>query len=382
MSTFSPSGHFYTRDMEITEVTRTALRDELFNRFPIYGRLSELEFLQRLYDLNKLPSTDSRFDSALDDIAQHRVNNFDWDDDWIWSDPRLQLSSSDDRLLAFIAEMLHPIVRTDSNEASIMLSVINRLLAPDGYELRQVGLISGRAVYGARRRNPGPYIADASVTQVESDSYGDLWQEGHVRIFLSHISEERAFTGEVSEELMFGGMDGFVAHRDIEPDSEWQGEIERALMSCDVFVGLLHRGFSSRYWTQQEVGWALGRRIPVLMIHLGEAPVGFPGRVQAHRPGKNSPRAVASSIAKGLSVNPIFGPTIVKALVRSLAEASSYSEGREAAERLEEFGSLSNPVLDAIEAAYLENDQLYQHVAARVVSRILSAHGRQLPERN
>jgi AbiJ N-terminal domain 3 len=39
------------------------------------GRLEEVEFLQRLYDLKTLPSTDGRFKDAAGDIWQHRVNN-------------------------------------------------------------------------------------------------------------------------------------------------------------------------------------------------------------------------------------------------------------------------------------------------------------------
>ena len=123
----------------------------------------------------------------------------------------------------------------------------------------------------------------------------------------------------MNEELRQIGIDGFVAHVSIEPDAEWQEEIEHALLSCDVLVGLLHPGFSASYWTQQEVGWALGRGIPVQMIRLGEDPVGFRAKRQARSPrNPPTPWSVASSIAVGLSTHPTFGPTVVARLVRSL----------------------------------------------------------------
>ena len=50
------------------------------------GTLEEVEFLQRLWDLEALPSTDSRFKDAAGDIWQHRWNNHDWDDDWVFED--------------------------------------------------------------------------------------------------------------------------------------------------------------------------------------------------------------------------------------------------------------------------------------------------------
>jgi hypothetical protein len=368
--------------VSITEVTRAALLIEVFGEYSWYGRLSEIEFLGRLYDLDALPSTDPRFENARADIIQHRYNNYDWEDDWVFSDSRFELETSDAKLLAFLAEMLHPAVRIDQGEAAAMASVINRLLSPDGYELSEVGTISGRVLYGPVGRTPGPYVPASTESEPDPTRYDYLWRPDHIRAFLSHISAEHGFVSEVNEELRQIGIDGFVAHVSIEPDAEWQEEIERALVSCDLLVGLLHPGFSDSHWTQQEIGWALGRGIRVQMIRLGEDPVGFRARKQAWSPRGATPRAVASSIAVGLSTHPTFGPKVVASLVRALAEASSYYAGRDAAERLEEVGRLTEPILDAISAAYLSNDELYpRHIGAPVVERILRAHGRELPVR-
>lgn len=43
--------------------------------------VDEVEFLDRLYDLDDLPSTDRRHRPARGDITQHRIANLDWDDD-------------------------------------------------------------------------------------------------------------------------------------------------------------------------------------------------------------------------------------------------------------------------------------------------------------
>jgi len=44
--------------------------------------LDEIDFLDRLYDLDAPPSHDPRFGIAGHDIAQHRILNLlDWDDD-------------------------------------------------------------------------------------------------------------------------------------------------------------------------------------------------------------------------------------------------------------------------------------------------------------
>jgi hypothetical protein len=80
------------------------------------GALLETDFFSRLYDLDELPSNDPRYTTALQDIVQHRVMNEDWDDDWIFHDWRFGLAGSDKALLQFLAEMLHPAMRTDPVE--------------------------------------------------------------------------------------------------------------------------------------------------------------------------------------------------------------------------------------------------------------------------
>lgn len=114
-----------------------------------YGRLTELEFLSRVYDLKSMPSTDSRFKNAEGDIRQHTINNDDWDENWVFSDPRFQLNSgSDESLLKFLCQMFHPIVRREDQPWAEILKVINQLLRCDGYELYEENHISGRAIYG------------------------------------------------------------------------------------------------------------------------------------------------------------------------------------------------------------------------------------------
>ena len=41
--------------------------------YTYYGRMTELDFLKRIYDLKKLPSKDNRFEDAEGDIWQHTI---------------------------------------------------------------------------------------------------------------------------------------------------------------------------------------------------------------------------------------------------------------------------------------------------------------------
>ena len=114
------------------------------------GRLEEPEFLARIWDLKAMPSTDSRYKSADGDIYQHRVNNWDWEDDWLFGDPRFNLQNCPDALfLQFLRQVVHPVVRPDADEAAALVSKFNDSLRSDGYLLVPGRCMSGRVLYEA-----------------------------------------------------------------------------------------------------------------------------------------------------------------------------------------------------------------------------------------
>lgn len=81
-------------------ITRVTKRDifDLFNSgidesnwlideviyYPYYGRIEEIDFIKRLYDLKNIKSNDDRFDNAEGDIWQHTINNDDYPKNWIF----------------------------------------------------------------------------------------------------------------------------------------------------------------------------------------------------------------------------------------------------------------------------------------------------------
>jgi hypothetical protein len=138
--------------MKITELTRRDIIDAItVEKVNWCGRLEESVFLSRIFDLSTMPSTDQRFPNAAGDIWQHRVNNFDWDDDWVFYDSRFNLNHGDDEVfLQFLCETLHPVVRSDPTEVERVCQMFNQYLQNDGFQLVQKARISGRPIFAGR----------------------------------------------------------------------------------------------------------------------------------------------------------------------------------------------------------------------------------------
>lgn len=138
--------------MRISEITRRDIIDAIrVDGVVWHGRLEEAEFLGRIFDLERLPSTDSRFKDAAGDIWQHRVNNDDWDGNWVFEDGRFNLMRGDDEVfLRFLCETLHPVVRPDVSESERLCQTYNNYLKNDGFRLSEKTRMSGKPVFVGR----------------------------------------------------------------------------------------------------------------------------------------------------------------------------------------------------------------------------------------
>lgn len=139
------------------------------------GHLSDIDFLGRLYELDELPSFDNRYADAAGDIYQHTVNNDDWDSDWIFSDSRFNLGGCpDEEFLNFLCETVHPVVRTNQEDATTVVSHYNDQLKQAGFELVEVEKIAGRARYESHETGP------SSVRTNEARRVANALDAGHL----------------------------------------------------------------------------------------------------------------------------------------------------------------------------------------------------------
>ncbi len=133
------------------------------------GKLSTVEFLNKIYDLKKLPSVDERFENAEEDIYCHTITNpNDYPNDWIFKDDRFPLKNGNDKdILNFLCLIFHPEIREENSCWRDILNEINRLLREDNYELYPYDQISGRDIFKWRDINaPHFYILKDSEIEL------------------------------------------------------------------------------------------------------------------------------------------------------------------------------------------------------------------------
>lgn len=179
-----------------------------------------------------------------------------------------------------------------------------------------------------------------------------IWGNGKVRVFLSHKSEFMKETATLKEELAFYGVSCFVAHKDIEPTKLWQDEIEKALHSMDILVALMTDGFQDSNWTDQEIGFAIGRKKPIISVRMGTDPYGFIGKYQG----------VASNWDDApLKIMKILmsEEKMLDAYIEELRFCPSYDEANRFAKCLPYIGASTKEQIQKLIGVYAENGQIH-----------------------
>jgi AbiJ N-terminal domain 3/Caspase domain len=139
-----------TNDKIQLATRRNILDGFLITRISWSGKLEQQSFLGRLYDLSKLPSYDSRYKTADEDIHKHTVMNDDWPTEWVFTDARFNVLHSTDKVfLDFLCLTLHPTVRQSDIEITTLLEIYTNNLKRDGYTIEKSGEIAGRPLFTA-----------------------------------------------------------------------------------------------------------------------------------------------------------------------------------------------------------------------------------------
>lgn len=175
-----------------------------------------------------------------------------------------------------------------------------------------------------------------------------IWGKKGYRLFVTHKAEVKKETAALKKKLKLFGVSCFVAHEDIHPTKEWQNEIEKALFSMDALVALMTERFHDSDWTDQEVGVAFGRGVPIIAIRLGKDPYGFIGKFQALSCSwDQAPLELTKILVKH--------DRMVNAYIEAVQNCESFDHGNTLAELLPFIDKLSDHQVSRLISAFNGN---------------------------
>jgi AbiJ N-terminal domain 3/Abortive infection C-terminus len=207
---------------KITAITRRNIADELsVGKLNYHGRLDEPDFLSRLFDLKRLPSRDSRYANAYDDIYKHMIMNNDWEADWVFTDTRFNLiHSPDEEYLRFLVETLHPAARMDEAEIIKMQELYNNHLVADGYEIIQVSEISGKPVFEGRQKVIG--MSHLIAKKAEIKKYLNTeYVNNKINLMNESVSTDTDLAIGTAKELIETACKSILKKHGSESNPEW-----------------------------------------------------------------------------------------------------------------------------------------------------------------
>mgnify|MGYP005876638531 CR=1 FL=1 len=197
----------------------------------------------------------------------------------------------------------------------------------------------------------------------EENEADNLWKDkgkSKYRIFLSHKTDVKENVARVKKSLESWGCSCFVAHEDIEPTKEWAKQIELALRSMDAFVALVSTNYHTGAWTDQEIGFALCRKIPCIAVMLcKDSPLGLLSVTQALRAvtWENCPEKIFRLFLRQEG-------KIIDSLIDSFANMDTYADKNSSAQFLKDIKSLNSEQKERLVRNHDDNYYLQRSVHA------------------
>lgn len=225
------------------------------------------------------------------------------------------------------------------------------------------------------------YVVGESVAAVEVAETESPWTSSPMRLFISHRTVDAAWASELRTALAFYGISAFVAHKDITPTLPWRAVIKTGLRSCHMMVAIAHPTFHQSQWCDQEVGWALGRGIPVATIRRGDADDrqqdGFMEELQdiTLEPARANAVEYAARLIFATAISSISdGQLIGQMLAEALVSSRSFDQTRALWAFIAAHSTWNRASVQRLRYAVTTNNQVFSaNVGDQAVSDLIDA---------
>jgi hypothetical protein len=204
------------------------------------------------------------------------------------------------------------------------------------------------------------YKDDEPISQrVDEVAVKRIWQPNNVKLFVSHRDHDKTHVHNLARHLEKYGISSFIAHISIEPDEQWQSEFEKALMSMDAMLAFITDDFFKSAWTNQEVGYAIAKGIPVISLKIGKTdPQGFIQSRQALKGSLQHLDKSAAPIFKTVKKRLAHSPEWKNVVIERFCHAENYASAIQTSRELYDLKDLSNEDIDKIVSCFNRNRQL------------------------
>ena len=207
------------------------------------GRLNDEDFLSRLHDLSNMPSYDHRYSDAAGDIHCH-VGWGDWEDDWVFTDPRFNYLHVDDEMfLRFLCEVFHPAVTKNSVEdpdspEMYVLEEIQKIIRSEGYELYETKRLANKPVFAWRE------VGATNTIEQQTEALKEAFSSNYLRTQIDQMQKSmESNPGDAvgkAKELIESCCKTILEERGVAVDEEW--EIPKLLKETTSRLDLLPTG--------------------------------------------------------------------------------------------------------------------------------------------
>lgn len=175
--------------MKLSKILKREILKKILEQHNPFGESDNImSFLSRIWELDIMPSTDSRFEDAFGDIQQHIVYNDDWNFEYLFEE-RLDLLSDDKQFKVFLETILHPDIRQTEDEIMKFYLVINPYLEKEKYRFVIVNYLRDFPIYEIKLITDTDDIpADIKLNDIP---FFVEWEpDGHNDKFHSHTTPE------------------------------------------------------------------------------------------------------------------------------------------------------------------------------------------------
>ena len=200
---------------------------------------------------------------------------------------------------------------------------------------------------------PGPIYDPDSLS---------IWKPGMVRLFISHRDTHKIKANELADALEPYGISSFVAHDAIEPMTQWRAEILKGLETMEIMLAFVTDDFHGSVWTNQEIGFALAGKIPVISLKLEQGdPEGFIDDQQALKGRLDDPAASAQVIYDLLAERLGNRERLQSGLIRAFVASGCFNETMKRFDHINKVvHHLSDDDLARIIDGFAANSQLHK----------------------